>query len=77
MAILFVLYFLSSGKHPVSLFNGSCVVTVFDFAAASNFKDGTGDGVVSKRVMPSNKTCVLMSSLSGSSLNMNNIHTFR
>lgn len=34
------------------------------------FIDGTGDGVVSKRVIPSNNTCVLMSLLSGSSLNM-------
>lgn len=32
--------------------------------------DGTGDGVVSNRVIPSNNTCVLMSSLSGSSLNI-------
>lgn len=80
----FALYFLSNGKHPVSLFNCSCDsempmlvaderiddVSRFDFVAANNFKDGTGDGVVSKRVMPSSNTCVLMSSVSGSSLNI-------
>lgn len=46
------------------------------FAVTNRFKDGTGDGVVSKRVIPSNKTCLLMASLSGSSLNMDgNTHT--
>lgn len=48
------------------------------FAVANRFNDGIGDGVVSKRVIPSNKTCLLMLSLSGSSLNMDgNTYTFR
>lgn len=96
---------LSSGKHPVDLFNCSidwyipisdetiesslcfvpfssssswqwCTFCRFGFVAVlptvevNSFIDGTGDGVVSKRVIPSNNTCVLMSSLSGSSLNI-------
>lgn len=87
--------FLSSGKHPVDLFNCSIdwytlvsVETIdeprFDalnsysldlalcrpLVDAMCFFNGAGDGVVSKRVIPSNNTCVLMSSLSGSSLNI-------
>lgn len=96
---------LSSGKHPVVLFNCSIdwympisdetidslrfdafnsstlsllaliisrFVRTFGLPMVVNkfFIDGTGDGVVSKRVIPSNNTCVLMSLLSGSSLNM-------
>lgn len=95
LVVDFFCLFLSSGKHPVDLFNCSIdwytpisVETMdeprFDafnlyslhlalcrlLVDALHFFDDAGDGVVSKRVIPSSNTCVLMSSLSGSSLNI-------
>lgn len=65
---------LSSSSSSLLLLSMSSLCVNFcklpsDDVVGINFFTGAGDGVVSKRVIPSNSTCVLMSSLSGSSLN--------